>query len=124
MDEVRLGLGSSRLYLGRMRIGPSFGTSRGGGQHFAVTPAPGKTPDIAGMGANSCCFTSEHVADEAKARMTGDVAMKEDSDKHVQFHGEVPTHTAPVKTQRTKERKGTGYVKPDMLKDVVDEEDD
>eukprot|EP00437_Effrenium_voratum_P025651 CAMPEP_0181413826 /NCGR_PEP_ID=MMETSP1110-20121109/9180_1 /TAXON_ID=174948 /ORGANISM="Symbiodinium sp., Strain CCMP421" /LENGTH=72 /DNA_ID=CAMNT_0023536667 /DNA_START=62 /DNA_END=280 /DNA_ORIENTATION=+ len=72
------------------------------------------------MGANSCCFTSEHT-DEAKSRV-GDLSAKED-DKHVQFSDEA-AKGGEAKTMRTKERKGTGYVKPEMFKDLIDEEDD
>lgn len=73
------------------------------------------------MGANSCCFTSENLRDEAKAQLNGGIK----DDKHVQFSGEAEGKVGnEVKAARAKDRKGTGYVKPEMFKDLVDEEDD
>eukprot|EP00434_Breviolum_minutum_P010656 symbB.v1.2.009398.t1/scaffold531.1/size191016/10 len=77
------------------------------------------------MGANSCCFTSENVRAEAKADMMTDGIPKDD--KHVQFSKEVAADSklpSEVKTARTKDRKGTGYVKPGMFQDLVDEDED
>eukprot|EP00435_Cladocopium_sp_Y103_P047572 s1015_g14.t1 len=76
---------------------------------------------ISAMGANSCCFTSENIREEAKAQLNAGIK----DDKRVQFsaeaEGNVPNE---VKAARAKDRKGTGYVKPEMFKDLVEEEDD
>lgn len=77
------------------------------------------------MGASACCFTADNVREEAKAHLT-DATFKDN--KHVQFNEEAAAESSgvpgEVKTQRTKDRKGTGYVKPEMFKDLVDEDDD